>query len=299
MNYNETEALEEISLLVKDADTKPSETTLPGVLIIKGEVPAHQLAAIYEPIIGFTIYGTKIISIGDKVIHARGPSYYVIPTDVPATGLVRQGKGAIPYLSAGLKINKKSLLNLLKDIPESNFKQKQSDTFSSCVATPDFIDAWLRMFRLMKSSKDISALFPVYEREILYRVLVGPQGWRLRQLCLTNGKASGIHQAIEWIRANFTEPIDIRPIAAKWNMAATTFHRQFKAVTGLSPIQFQKQLRLLEARRLLTFEGHSVAAAAYQVGYQSASQFNREYSRFFGTSPARDTAKLKTLDHSL
>ncbi|MEN0059714.1 MAG: AraC family transcriptional regulator [Bdellovibrio sp.] len=288
------DALREIEELTRDAGTEPMETTLPGVLIIKGEVPAHQLAAVYEPIIGFTLSGTKVISIGDEVIHATSPSYYVIPTDIPATGLVRQGVGGRPYLSAGLKINLASLLTLLKDLPqEPGVERDQS--FSACTASPEFIEVWLRLFRLLKSPKDIPALFPAYEREILYHVLSGPQGWRLRQLCLLNGKTPGIHQAVKWIRNNFTKAIDIKPIAQKWGMGVTTFHRRFKLVTGLSPIQFQKQLRLLEARRLISYEGFAVASAAYEVGYQSASQFNREYTRFFGASPARDTAKLKNL----
>lgn len=288
------DALAEIGELTKKAGTDPMATPLPGVLAIRGEVPAHQLAAVYEPLIGFTVSGTKVISIGDEVIHAAAPSYYVIPTDVPATGLVRQGKGGNPYLSIGLRINPESLLTLFKDLPDERLEMN-SRGFSACAATPDFVDAWLRMLRLLRSPKDIPALFPVYEREILYRVLLGPQGWRLRQLCLINGKAPGIPQAVTWIRSNYTKAIDVKPMAAKWGMGLTTFHRQFKLVTGLSPIQFQKQLRLLEARRLLSFEGLAVATAAYQVGYRSASQFNREYTRFFGASPARDTAKLRRM----
>lgn len=292
------DALREIDDLTKQASTRPTETALPGVLVIRGEVPAHQLTAVYEPVIGFTIHGTKVISIGDEVIRATAPSYYVIPTDIPATGLVRQGKGKTPYLSVGLRINPESLLSLLKDLPKEAEEHRESKSrgFAACVAEPEFIDAWLRMFRLLKTPKDIPALFPVYEREILYRVLLGPQGWRLRHLCFSKGRTSGIHQAVQWIRSNFAKPIDVKPIAAKWGMGVTTFHRQFKLVTGLSPIQFQKQLRLLEARRLLSFEGSSVATAAYQVGYQSASQFNREYTRFFGAPPARDTAKLRIIE---
>lgn len=289
--------LAEIAELTKEAGTRPLETILPGIQIIKGDVPGHQLAAVYEPVIGFTIQGEKIISIGDEVIHASAPAYYVIPTNVPATGFVRRGKGGLPYLSAGLRINPESLLALLKDIPHG-LPNVREQSFSACEATPEFVDAWLRMFRLLKSPRDIPALAPAYEREILYRVLLGPQGWRLRQTCLANGKSQGIYQVIRWIRSNFAKPIGIQPIAEKWGMGVTTFHRQFKLVTGLSPIQFQKQLRLLEARRLLTFERMAVATAAYQVGYQSASQFNREYARFFGSSPARDAEKLRLLEAS-
>lgn len=117
-----------------------------------------------------------------------------------------------------------------------------------------------------------------------------------RQLCFASGKASRIRQAIQWIRENYAKSIDIKRVAVKSGMGVTTFHRQFKQITGLSPIQFQKQLRLLEARKLLVFSGYSVSDAAFEVGYESASQFNREYSRLFGASPARDASSLRQME---
>jgi transcriptional regulator GlxA family with amidase domain len=183
----------------------------------------------------------------------------------------------------------------LKDLP-SDPSTEDCRKFSACVATTDFVDPWLRLLRLLKTPEHIPALAPVYEREILYRVLLGPQGWRLRQLCFAGGKAPGIRQAIQWIRENYGKSIDIKRIAAKSAMGVTTFHRQFKQITGLSPIQFQKQLRLVQARKLLAFSGHSVSDAAFKVGYESASQFNREYSRLFGASPARDASRIRQIN---
>ena len=118
----------------------------------------------------------------------------------------------------------------------------------------------------------------------------------MRQLGLSESNFSKISQTVNWLRDNYMKPVDIGELASKSSMAINTFHRQFKGATGLSPIQFQKQLRLLEARSLIAFEGYAVASAAYQVGYQSASQFNREYSRFFGASPARDTENLRRIE---
>jgi AraC-like DNA-binding protein len=288
--------LNEIAELTVNVDTRPTTTDLPGVLIIKGEVPSHQLAAIYEPMIGFIVQGVKTISIGDQVISARAPSYFVIPTEIPATGRVQQGPNGLPYLSMGLRLNQNSLVDLLKDLPDDFHEDSISSKFSACAATVDFIDAWLRLLRLLKTPRHIPALAPVYEREILYRVLLGPQGWRLRRLSFTNGKASRLRQAIQWIRENYAKSIEIKRLAAKSGMGVTTFHRQFKQFTGLSPIQFQKQLRLLEARKLLVFSDYSVSEAAFEVGYESASQFNREYSRLFGAPPARDASRLRQLE---
>lgn len=290
------DALDEIARLTFKATAAPTTTELPGVLIIKGEVPEHQLAAIYEPMIGFVVQGAKILAIGENIINVRAPAYFVIPTELPATGRVRQGSNGRPYLSVGLRLNHSAVLDLLKDSAKMLPSEPDSEEFSACAATPEFVDPWLRMLRLLKSPEHIPALAPAYEREILYRVLLGPHGWRLKQLCFGRGKTPSIRQAIHWIRENYGQPIDIRRVAAKFSIGVRTFHRQFKQITGLSPIQFQKKLRLLQARKLLVFDGHSVAEAAFSVGYESASQFNREYSRFFGDSPARDAWKLRKIN---
>ncbi len=287
------EKLNEIAELTINATTDPTATELPGVMIIQGEVPQHQLATIYEPMIGFVVQGGKMISIGDRVIQAKAPSYFVIPTEIPATGSLQQDPNGQPYLSVGLSLKQNSLADLLKDLPEDIYKDGVSSEFSACSATFDFIDAWLRMLRLLRNPKHIPALAPVYEREILYHVLLGPQGWRLRHLGFASGKAERIRQAIQWMRENYAQSIEINRVAAESGLCVTTFHRRFKLITGLSPIQFQKQLRLLEARKRLVYSGHSVAEAAYEVGYESASQFNREYSRFFGAPPAKDASRLR------
>ena len=288
--------LREIFELTSHATTEPTQTAIPNVLVIKGEVPAHQLAAVYEPMIGFLVQGGKTISIGEQEIKLIPPSYFVIPTETPATGRVFQGKNGEPYLSVALRLHHEMLHSLLNDLPRSVQERGASGELSSCPATPEFVDAWVRMLRLLKTPRDIPALAPAYEREILYRVLSGPQGWRLIRACLEKGKASKIRQAVLWIRENYSKNIDVQKVASKSGMAVTTFHRRFKEITGLSPIQFQKQLRLLEARKLLVFSDSSVADTAFEVGYESPSQFNREYSRFFGASPARDASNLRKLE---
>lgn len=291
------EAISEISQLTSNAGTDPTKTELPGVWIIKGEVPQHQLAAIYEPMIGFVVQGSKTITIGDQVIYAKAPSYFVVPLEIPVTGRVHQGSEGLPYLSVGLSLNLYRLMDLLNDISDGLPESNSSDKFMACDATPEFIDAWLRLLRLLKNPEDIPALAPAYEREILYRVLLGPQGWRLKQLCHTDGDIPNVHQSVKWLRESYTEPIEVKQMADKAGMGVTTFHRKFKQMTGLSPIQFQKELRLLEARKLLVYQGYTVGNAAYEVGYNSPSQFNREYSRFFGASPAKDASDLKELEN--
>lgn len=287
--------LNEIMDLMKDAGTRQIETGVPGLSMIKGDIPSHQLAALYEPMIGFTVQGTKILSIGERSTDLEGPSYYVLPVHVPATASVHPDRYGRPYMSLGLKLNQNVLQRLLRDVPE-NLLPTASGHFAACEMDIEFMEAWLRLLRLLKTPRDIPALAPAYEREILYRVLMGPQGWYLRQFGLQESNLSKMSQIVKWVRINFMRPIDIGELASKAGMAINTFHRQFKRATGLSPIQFQKQLRLLEARNLIAFEGYPVASAAYHVGYQSPSQFNREYSRFFGSSPARDTENIRRIE---
>lgn len=286
--------IDEIIELTLDAGTRPVETGIPGLVKIKGNVPKQQLAAIYQPMIGLTVQGTKVLYIGDRTINVVGPSYFVVPMQMPVSGEVSNEPEGRAYLSLGLELNQAAMLSLLRDLPNESISTR-TGVFDSCKANAEFVDPWLRMLRLAKSPKDIPALAPVYEREILYRVLTGPRGWYLRQLAMTESNVSKIAKTVQWLRGHFMEPIVIDNLARNAGMAVTTFHRQFKIVTGLSPIQFQKQLRLLEARSLIAFEGYAAANAAFEVGYQSPSQFNREYSRFFGAPPGRDTSEFRRL----
>lgn len=290
------QGLHEICDMAGGASAAPTQTSIPGVVLIKGDIPEHQLAAVYEPMIGFLVSGAKEITIGDHTIRLKAPSYFVIPTELPATGKAQEGPNGESYLSVGLRIHADTLLALLNDVPAGNWRDGPSGEFSACPATPEFVDAWVRLLRLLRRPEEIPALAPAYEREILYRVLMGPEGWRLRRALIEEGKASKIRQAILWIRENYSKTLDVRRAASRSGMAITTFHRRFKEVTGLSPVQFQKQLRLVEARKLLVFSDYSVSEAAFEVGYESPSQFNREYSRLFGATPAKDAVKLKQIE---
>jgi AraC-like DNA-binding protein len=286
------ELINEIVELTREAGPEPTETGVPGLLMIKGDVPTSQLSAVYKPMIGLVVSGKKTLTIGSRVLTMTGPSYFLVPMHLPARGSVSSGADVGDYLSLGLSLNFESVQTLLRDLPLDIISSRAS-AFDSCEADADFVKPWLRLMRLRTNPHDIPALAPAYEREILYRVLIGPQGWYLRQLAARESAFSKIVGSVQWLRTNFTEPVVVKKLAREAGMGITTFHRQFKRATGMSPIQFQKQLRLLEARNLLAFEGHAVATASYEVGYQSPSQFNREYTRFFGASPGRDRLALQ------
>ncbi|MCY1537807.1 HTH-type transcriptional activator RhaS [compost metagenome] len=152
----------------------------------------------------------------------------------------------------------------------------------------------LRLVRLLETPQDIAMLAPLALREIFYRLLRGQQGQRLHEIAIADSQAHRVTRAIEWLNANYVEPLRIDELAQRVNLSSSTLHHRFKAITAMSPLQYQKQLRLLEARRLMIAERLEVSAAGYKVGYESPSQFSREYSRLFGASPLKDLAKLRS-----
>jgi AraC-like DNA-binding protein len=262
--------------------------------MVKGEIPEHKLAGLYEPMINLILQGGKTMNIGDRTLSFDPASYFVITVDVPATGVVRQGGPGNPYLAVSLTLRPEILADLLTDLPPAGRSGGGfSGAYSVCPVTPELLDAWVRLLRLMRSPQDIPALAPAYEREILYRVLQGPQGWLLRDIGTPDSTLSQIRRSIQEIRDRYAEPVTMEDLAGVAAMGLSTFHRRFKAATGLSPLQFQKQIRLLQARTLLVAGSGSATEVAFEVGYESSSQFSREYARAFGLPPAKDAARVR------
>jgi AraC-like DNA-binding protein len=215
--------------------------------------------------------------------------------DLPAVGTNQQGGPDQPYLAVSLTLDPVIVATVLADAAEPA-PAKTDGGFCVASVTPQLLDAWVRMLRLMDQPADIPMLAPIYEREILYRVLQGPNGWMLRDIATPDTALSRVRRAIAYIRANFAKPIGIEMLAESAMLSVSAFHRHFKAATAMSPLQFQKRLRLLQARSLLIAGAQAASRVALDVGYESASQFTREYARFFGRSPAKDAARIR---HSL
>jgi AraC-like DNA-binding protein len=285
--------LEEMRRLTARAENRRTETGIPGVAMVRGSIPEHQLAGVYEPMINLILQGGKTLTIGDQVYHFDPASYFVMSIDTPATGTVHQAGPDKPYIGVSLTLDAAKIAGLLMDIPEQRFVEGQRGGYSVCTVTPELLDAWLRLLRLMHRPTDIAALAPAYEREILYRVLQGPQGWMLRDIAAPDSALSRVRTAIHWIREHYARDVEVEQLAHRVSMSVSAFHRHFKAVTAMSPIQFQKRIRLLQARQLLISQSVNASAVAYEVGYESASQFTREYARFFGQPPARDASHIR------
>lgn len=290
------EQLRELCALASKAQNRLTETGIPRVAMVQGKIPKHELSAVYEPMVNLILRGSKSITVGEKTLHYDPATYFVISIDLPAVGAVWPASTGEPYLAVALTLEPGILAALLQDLPETATNKKPAERsaagFSVAEVTSELMGAWVRMLRLMDRPSDIAALAPAYEREILYRVLQGPHGGMLRDIASPDSAMARVSLAIQLIRRDFALQLRVEDLAEKAAMSVSAFHRHFKAVTALSPVQYQKRIRLLQARKLLVTGGRNVASAAFDVGYESPSQFSREYARAFGLSPARDSSRL-------
>ncbi|WP_027597918.1 AraC family transcriptional regulator [Pseudomonas sp. MOIL14HWK12:I2] len=284
--------LNELRILAAKAENRRTETGIPRVAMVQGDIPEHMLAAVYDPMINLILQGSKTMTVGDRTLRYDPATYFVMSIDLPAVGAVHAAGTGEPYLAVSLTLDPTVLVTLLADLPKPMGRYENDPGFSVAAITPELMDAWVRMLRLMGNPDAIAALAPAYEREILFRVLQGPHGWMLREIAAPDTAMARVSLAIQWIRRDFAEPIRVESLAQKAAMSVSAFHRHFKAVTTLSPLQYQKRVRLLQARTLMVASAKSVTAAAFEVGYESATQFTRDYARVFGLPPARDAARI-------
>lgn len=288
-------AIDELRAIVMRAGDTWTATGLPRVSMVRAEACSDQ---VYEPMLHLVLQGTKSLSIGGQLLRFEPATYFLVPVDLPAIGQIRAEQAGSPYLAVSLTLDPAVIASMLADLGETNNTADTAPTggsteFAVAAADPALLDAWLRMLRLLDQPEGAALLAPMIEREILFRVLQGPHGDVLRQIARTDSRLSQVRRAIDWIRTHFTEPFRVEPLAAMTGMSVAAFYRHFKAVTALTPIQYQKRLRLLKARRRLLFEPYDAASVAFSVGYESASQFSREYARMFGMPPVRDVARFK------
>ncbi|RUX24028.1 AraC family transcriptional regulator [Mesorhizobium sp. M2A.F.Ca.ET.042.01.1.1] len=277
-----------IALAGRHARGRRTTTAIPRVTIGRSELPTPPLPELCQPTALLVLQGTKTVLIGDRTLAYSAGSYFVYAVEAPATSQLIEASRASPYMALAFPIDIELIAGLLID----HRSAIDGDSFVTNTADDDLLDAWRRMLRLLDRPEEIPVLAPMLEREIAFRLLQGPQGEKLHQLARADGRLSQIRRATAWIRLHYNEPIDVTQLAELSHMSNAAFHRHFKAATAMSPIQYQKQLRLLEARHLLIAQPGSAAQVAFTVGYESASQFSREYARQFGLPPARDAARL-------
>ena len=288
------DSMAELRSIVTRAGDRWTETGIPRVAMVHAEACASQ---VYQPMLHLVLQGSKTLSIGDQLRRYEAGTYFIVPVDIPATGQIFPGEGGQAYMATSLTLEP-AIIASISGGAEAAPATWRAACFAPTQASSEMTDAWLRMMRLVDRPGDREVMAPLIEREILFRALQGPLGGALREISQPDGRLFQIRRAIQWIRENFSKPFRVEPLAAMADMSVAAFYRHFRSVTAMTPIQYQKRLRLLRARWLLLFEPRDAASIAFEVGYESASQFSREYARLFGLPPSRDAARFRAGEYA-
>ena len=289
------ERLEEIRRLIAAHAAPDLHTPVDGLLLSKVTSPSSAPDySLTEPLVVVMAQGGKRLLLGDQVFEYRAGQCLVVTADLPVTGNYLDIAGDAPALGMGLVLRPSAVAALVLQAPA---EPRPRDTGAAAIATgpagPDLLDAVVRLLRLLDRPADARVLAPLLEQEILWRLLTGPLGATVRQIGLPDSDLAHVSRAIGWLRANFAEPMRVEDLARLCGMSTSAFHRHFRAVTAMSPLQFQKRIRLQQARSMLVARPGDIAGAGHAVGYDSPSQFSREYRRLFGVPPGQDATRLR------
>jgi AraC-like DNA-binding protein len=269
-------------------------TAIEGLMIARHHDAKEIENCVYKPMVAVVIQGSKRSVIGSKVYRYGENHCLVVGVDIPSANHAIVASPEQPFLAVALDLNKYLITQLAAEIPPSSrLGNGAYKGMAVAEVDPDVLDAFLRLVEILEKPEQIPVMAPMIIREIHYRLLIGPQGERLRMVNTLGTQSNQIAKSITWLRDNYKEPLQVDELAKKVNMATSTFHRHFRQVTTLSPLQFQKRLRLFEAQRLMLVENKDAALAGLAVGYESPTQFNREYKRQFGEPPHRHVSQLR------
>jgi AraC-like DNA-binding protein len=270
------------------------QSALPSLALTRGSVPTLCMPTVYQPCLGIVVQGRKRALLNDEIFNYDALNYLVVSVTLPAMGQVLEATPEHPYLSLRLNLDLEQIARLVLEIGDRRPAPAAADRglFVARLDEP-LLDAVLRMVKLLDTPEDIDVLAPVVQREIYYRMLRGDLGSRLVDLAQSEGGNHRVVRAIEWLKQHYVAPLRIEELADAVHMSPSALHHRFKAVTAMSPLQYQKHLRLHEARRLMFADGIESASAGHRVGYESASQFSREYRRLFGAPPRSEIARLR------
>lgn len=272
------------------------ETKISKLKFIRNSQPTMPIHLVHQPALCIIAQGKKIVILGEESYYYDASDYLVISVDLPISGQVIEASSEAPYLCLLFELDLSLVLDVMKESELSMTKSKESLRGLYVSKTNEtLLDAVIRLIRLMDSPQDMKVLAPMVTREIMYRILNGSQGELLKQIAMTGSNTNRVAAVIQQLKKEYDKPLRIEELAAFANMSSASLHRHFREVTAMSPLQYQKQIRLQEARRLLLSESADAAEVGFRVGYESPSQFSREYSRLFGLPPISDMKRLRLL----
>ena len=288
---------EELAALVSrhtDGKGNGAHATAIDPLIFMRECdPATATHGISEPLLAIVVQGQKEVVLNKTPYRYGVAQSLVVSVDLPLSGCVIEATPEQPYLGFKLKLDPVQLCSIIAHTNPSSRERESVRGWFISDAEPSLVDCAIRLTKLLETPQDIPFLAPMIIREIYYRLLIGEQGKAVRQIAILDSNMQRIAEVIKRLKADFAKPLRVEELAGQANMSAASFHRHFKQVTSMSPLQYQKQLRLLTARRMMLAENIDATQATYQVGYESTSQFSREYARMFGAPPIRDIEQLR------
>lgn len=288
------------SILRWAPDSGVHTTNVPGLELFRSDSPTSCSSSVYEPCLCFMVQGSKSVSFGDRELVYQPLTYMVSSVHLPVLGRIDHATPEFPYLALKLVLDPKEISNLVLELGNqlpnlAELEECSEGSCGLCLASMDtgMLDAVTRLTGLLDSPNDIAVLAPLVRREIIYRTLIGDMGPRMRRFVMADSSAHRVSRVIALLKDRYTEALRVKELADEVNMSESALFHTFKQVTRMSPLQFQKKLRLHEARRLMLSEGLEAASASYRVGYESPSHFSREYSRLFGAPPRADITKLR------
>lgn len=282
-----------LDIALRHAPTGLTVTPIPRLEISVGQATPGNAPCLYRSMICFILQGRKHVAINDDLLSYDPAHYLISALDLPLIGQILDGDDGQPYVAVSLVLDPALLADVASTMPPVRDNDPQGIGIAINPVTAPLRDTLLRLLSLLDTPDDIRVLSPMAERELLYRLLQGPQGLLLRQIAQPEGALGRIRRAVAWIRDHHDTQLRIEDLCNASGMSRASLHRHFLAMTGLSPLQYQKQLRLQEARQLLLAGDRSASDVAFAVGYESASQFSREYLRQFGAPPARDIRQIR------
>jgi AraC-like DNA-binding protein len=270
-------------------------TKIKWFLSARRDLPHVIERCILKPTIVVTVQGKKRFAMGEMSYINEAGGSILLGMDLPADCTVLSASSEKPYCSGVLELDASLIAQISAELPKEDIDKQNLMAVSSSKTDPVVLEAFTRLAKLLDTPEHIQQLAPLVIREIHYRLLISPFGKHIRTIHFLGTQANQIARAIQWLEKNYKAPLKVEKLAGEVNMAVSTFHRNFKLVTTLSPLQFQKKLRLFEAQRLMLAERMDAEKAAYEVGYESPTQFNREYKRMFGNSPGKDIRAILSL----
>ena len=282
-----------LDIALRHAPPGLTPTAIPRVDICIGQGSTDKAPCLYRSMICFILQGSKHVAIHDKLLSYDSEHYLISALELPLTGQIFDDHAGRPYVAVSLVLEPAILAELAAVMPPVREREQKGVSIIINPMTVSLRDTLLRLLSLLDTPDDIPVLGPMLEQELLYRLLQGPQGRLLRQIAQPDGALSRIRRAVAWIRDHYNTRLRIEALCEVSGMSRASLHRHFLSMTGLSPVQYQKQLRLQEARQLLLAGEHRASEVAFMVGYESASQFSREYLRQFGASPARNVREIR------